>query len=100
MSQTGREWPTRREHRFRYGVGRRLREVQRAAHSPPLQTDARRNLKTARGSMLRMSGPTQEPVRNGTAVVDCGVSGASACVVEPPLCSGRECGLLLVPQAE
>ena len=28
--------------------GRRLREVLRAARSPPLQTDARRNLKTAR----------------------------------------------------
>src|SRR5688500_15292968 len=41
MSKTGRQWPTRREHRFRYGVGRRLREVFRAAHSPPLQTDAR-----------------------------------------------------------
>ena len=31
-----------------YGVGRRLREVSGAAHSSPLQTDARRNLKTAR----------------------------------------------------
>lgn len=48
VHETGRQWPTRREHRFRYGVGRRPREVFRAAHSPPLQTDARRNPKTAR----------------------------------------------------
>ncbi len=44
----GRQWPKRREPRFRYGVGRRPREVECVAHSPPLQTNARRNLKTAR----------------------------------------------------
>ena len=51
-------------------------------------------------SMRRMSGPTQEPLRNGNAAVDCGVSGSSACVVEAPPCSGGECAVLSVPQAE
>ena len=43
MPDTGRQRPTRHEFRFRHRVGRRLRQVQRDAHSPPLQTDARHN---------------------------------------------------------
>jgi putative zinc finger protein len=51
-------------------------------------------------SILRMPGPAQEPLRHGNAAVDCGIGGSSACVVEASPCSGGECALLLVPQAE
>jgi len=51
-------------------------------------------------SLLRTPRPAQESLRNGNAADYCGVSGPNACVVEPPLCSGEECTLLLVTRAE